>query len=90
VKQRIATREQALKQGLTNFFPGTLCKRGHKAERNAKSGQCVECRREATRALAATGCFREWAAAAKVRAQEAEAAAHVTPKKRRKARRRGH
>ena len=39
----IITRKDALAQGLTHYFTGKPCKRGHIAARYAKTGNCVEC-----------------------------------------------
>jgi len=40
---QILTRKQALKQGLTHYFTGKPCKRGHVAIRRVSDG-CVDCR----------------------------------------------
>jgi hypothetical protein len=39
----ILTRQQALAQGLTHYFTGKACKRGHHSVRYAKTGNCCEC-----------------------------------------------
>ena len=39
----IITRKDALAQGLTHYFTGKLCKRGHVSARYAKTANCVEC-----------------------------------------------
>jgi hypothetical protein len=39
----IIARKDALAQGLTHYFTGKPCKRGHVAARYAKTGNCVEC-----------------------------------------------
>ena len=39
----IITRKDALDQGLTHYFTGKPCKRGHVAAKYAKSANCVEC-----------------------------------------------
>jgi len=41
----IVSREEAREKGLTRFFTGNPCGRGHIAERNVCNRQCVECRR---------------------------------------------
>lgn len=42
----IVSRAQARAQGLSRFFTGKPCKRGHIVERLAASGNCIECGRE--------------------------------------------
>lgn len=42
---QIITRQEAKEKGLSRYFTGELCKRGHLAER-AISGSCVECTRK--------------------------------------------
>lgn len=37
------SRSEALEKGLTRFFTGKPCKRGHIAERSSTGGQCREC-----------------------------------------------
>lgn len=44
------TRESAIDSGLSRYFTGVPCKQGHIAERLAKSGACVVCSSEATKA----------------------------------------
>jgi hypothetical protein len=39
----IITRQQALAQGLTHYFTGKACKRGHVSAKYAKTANCVEC-----------------------------------------------
>jgi len=39
----IITRKDALAHGLTHYFTGKPCKRGHVSKRYAKTGNCVEC-----------------------------------------------
>lgn len=39
----IITRVQALELGLSRFFTGNPCKRGHISERKTKSNNCIEC-----------------------------------------------
>jgi len=39
------TREQALSRGITRYFNGRPCRRGHTGGRYAASGACVECLR---------------------------------------------
>lgn len=39
----IITRKEAQAQGLTHYFTGKLCKRGHTAKRYSSTGQCFEC-----------------------------------------------
>jgi hypothetical protein len=39
----IITRKDALAQGLTHYFTGKPCKRGHVSARYAKTANCVEC-----------------------------------------------
>ena len=41
----IVTRKQALAAGLTRYFTGKPCKRGHIADRLTSAEQCVECHR---------------------------------------------
>jgi hypothetical protein len=38
VRKSVITREQARAKGLTNYVPGTKCAKGHRAERNTKTG----------------------------------------------------
>ena len=39
----IMTRQQALDAGLTHYFPGRPCKRGHVALYYVRAAQCIEC-----------------------------------------------
>lgn len=41
----IITRKEALQRGLKRFFTGKPCQKGHLAERNVRSGACLECNR---------------------------------------------
>ena len=43
--KNIITRQQAVENGLSRYYTGKPCKRGHYAERHL-GGQCVECKRE--------------------------------------------
>ena len=49
----IITRKQAREQGLTRFYTGKPCKRGHDSERQTSSGICCKCHclRQKTRYL---------------------------------------
>lgn len=42
----IITRQEAKQRGLTSYFTGKPCKRGHIASRNTNSSNCHECWRE--------------------------------------------
>lgn len=42
--QEIITRKESLLKGLPRYFTGKPCKRGHTAERNTKSRECLLCR----------------------------------------------
>jgi len=42
---KIISREQALAQGLTRYFTGEPCSRGHIAERQTSNTLCHECNR---------------------------------------------
>ena len=44
--QAIIRRQEAIEQGLINYFTGKACKYGHVAKRNTKQGQCCQCRFE--------------------------------------------
>lgn len=46
---RIVSRQQAIAEGLTRYFTGERCKRGHVAERNVRNLTCAECKRIADR-----------------------------------------
>ena len=37
------TRKEAIEQGLTHYFTGKACKRGHVAKRFVKGQLCVDC-----------------------------------------------
>ena len=39
------TRKAALEFGVPRYFNGKPCPKGHVAERNAKTGRCIECKR---------------------------------------------
>ena len=45
----IIGRDEASALGLKRFFTGNPCKRGHVAERDVDSRECMECSRERTR-----------------------------------------
>lgn len=42
---RIVSRKEARELGLTRYFTGKPCKRGHNSERGVNSGDCVTCRK---------------------------------------------
>lgn len=42
----VVTREQAKSAGMTRYFTGEPCMRGHVAERHVSNTRCVECHRE--------------------------------------------
>ena len=42
----VTTRREAIERGLTRYFTGEPCKRGHVAERSVTSAQCRECYKE--------------------------------------------
>ena len=44
----IISRDEARARGLKRYFTGTPCKHGHIAERNVRSGRCLECDRART------------------------------------------
>ncbi len=39
----IISRREAIKQGLTRYFTGTPCKKGHVSERAVLNWACIEC-----------------------------------------------
>lgn len=43
--QEVISRKVALERGLSRYFTGKPCVNGHKAERNVRSHDCVECNR---------------------------------------------
>lgn len=45
----IISRKHAVSMGLSRYFTGVPCKRGHKAERRTSSNDCVECSKERQR-----------------------------------------
>lgn len=49
----LVTRAEAKKHGLTRYFTGKPCKRGHIAERIVAMAACIECAREIDRACRA-------------------------------------
>ena len=59
----IIGRDEARALGLKHFFTGKPCKRGHVAERDVSSRECVECYRQRRR---------EWRAANLEKAKEKE------------------
>lgn len=54
----IVTRQEAMALGLRRYFPGTVCKRGHIAERDLNS-TCVECKHPTRTPSEITGIFYE-------------------------------
>lgn len=46
---KFISRSEAKARGLVRYFPGTICKHGHAAERLTVNGQCVECCRNTRR-----------------------------------------
>lgn len=47
----VITRKQALEQGLTRYFTGKACLRGHVAERQTTNGKCQDCQAEDRKVL---------------------------------------
>lgn len=43
---KVISRDEAKQQGLTRYYTGIPCKRGHKSEREVSSGKCKLCRNE--------------------------------------------
>ena len=43
------SRQEAIDRGLTRYFTGLECKRGHVAERYTLQGQCSECQKLGTK-----------------------------------------
>lgn len=43
---KIITRQEALSQGLSQYFTGSACKWGHTSSRQVVSGMCMECHRK--------------------------------------------
>jgi hypothetical protein len=43
------TRHEAARRGMTRYYTGRPCLRGHVAERYVSSGQCCQCRLEQAR-----------------------------------------
>lgn len=41
------TRREALLKGLSRFYTGKLCRRGHDSPRYVRSGQCIKCQSDA-------------------------------------------
>lgn len=39
----IKTREEALAEGLSTFYPAVSCKNGHVDDRYTSNGRCVRC-----------------------------------------------
>ena len=56
----IITRKEALAQGLTHYFTGKPCKRGHVAKRFAKRGLCMDCNRAHNKDLREDGYHRDY------------------------------
>ena len=48
----IITRKEAIERGLTRYFTGEPCKRGHVCERRVPAGNCVICTRQFNNAWA--------------------------------------
>lgn len=46
-------RQEAMQQGLTRYFTGRACSKGHLAERYTKSGNCAACIMENLQSVAA-------------------------------------
>ena len=78
-KQTVVSRAAAIERGLTRYFTGKLCKRGHIAERYCSTHQCAECQLHhqahyyASNPERYRAKSRQWAAAnpSKVRAKHA-------------------
>lgn len=47
----LITRAEAKARGLTRYFTGIPCQKGHIAERNTRAAGCIECGREKERSL---------------------------------------
>lgn len=43
------TRAQAAESGLTRYYTGKPCNRGHDAERFVSNGSCIQCQKARTR-----------------------------------------
>ena len=54
VERPLIRRKEALAQGLTRYFTGKLCPKGHVSEREVASCNCAECSREKARKYHAT------------------------------------
>lgn len=50
MEQQIVTRKEALDSGLTYYFTGKPCVRGHVVQRTAKRGSCILCDKERNKA----------------------------------------
>jgi hypothetical protein len=40
---KIITRQEAIEEGLVNYYSGRPCKRGHMSERRTLTAACIEC-----------------------------------------------
>ena len=58
----IIDRQTALKHGLTQYFPGTSCPKGHISPRMTAGGSCITCNRELAAKKQKEGYFHEYAA----------------------------
>lgn len=57
--KRLISRDEAKRLGLTRYFTGKQCCRGHIDERNTKAGACYSCLRENTKRRWALGLIKE-------------------------------
>lgn len=67
---QMITRAAATEAGLTNYFTGKPCHRGHVALRNVKGKQCLECRALAITDHRARFSEEEWTAKERVRCND--------------------
>jgi hypothetical protein len=56
------TRKEALAKGLKQYYPGSLCPKGHLAPRFTSGGRCIVCQKELMEQKRAEGYFREYEA----------------------------
>ncbi|WP_332116067.1 HNH endonuclease [Azorhizobium caulinodans] len=74
-ERKIVTRSEARASGLKRYFPGSMCPRGHIAERTTSNGECVVCSR--SRCVNNVRKWREAAKAADIEGYRAKRAAEA-------------
>ena len=47
---KIISKDEAISQGLTSYFTGNPCKKGHVSPRSTKESRCIQCRSEQAKA----------------------------------------